>query len=99
MPKNAQNLHQPTNSHLHPGLDAESLPLTSPPCTQPNYLLLYICVCCSCFAFCFKGSQDSTCGLFLFPARLTAVSGESAKDARAPKKISGKRVHQIAFIN
>jgi hypothetical protein len=25
MPKNAQNLHQPTFSHLHPGPDAESL--------------------------------------------------------------------------
>jgi CspA family cold shock protein len=34
----------------------------------------------------------------LFPARLTAVSGESAKDARLPKQLSGKRVHQIAFI-
>jgi hypothetical protein len=25
MPKNAQNPHQPTYSHLHPGLDTESL--------------------------------------------------------------------------
>jgi hypothetical protein len=25
MPKNPQNLHQPTYFHLHPGLDAESL--------------------------------------------------------------------------
>jgi hypothetical protein len=28
MPKNAQNLHQPTFSHLHPGPDAESLSRT-----------------------------------------------------------------------
>jgi hypothetical protein len=33
-----------------------------------------------------KGTQGSTCVLFLFPTRLTAVSGESAKDARLPTR-------------
>jgi CspA family cold shock protein len=39
-------------------------------------------------AFCFRRSQASARGLFLFPARFTAVSGESAKDAPVPTRFS-----------
>ena len=35
---------------------------------------------------------------FLFPTRFTAVSSESAKDARFPSKVAPERVHQIALF-
>src|SRR5437899_357051 len=41
MPQNAQNLHQPTYSHLHPGLDAESLRLESF-AGRPPYPVLFL---------------------------------------------------------
>jgi len=47
--------------------------------------------------FVFKAPQVQPAA-FLFPTRLTAVSPESAKDARFPSKVAPERVHQIAFI-
>jgi cold shock protein len=44
-----------------------------------------------------KAPQVQLAALFLFPTRLPRCLGESAKDARFPKRFS-ERVHQIAFL-
>jgi hypothetical protein len=49
--------------------------------------------------FVLKRRRLQLAAVFLFPTRFTAVSSESAKDARFTSKVvSGKRVHQIAFL-